>query len=46
MKKVESIAQLLQFQSDVRAKRKGFLTNFYYDEFKHGVWIKNGDFFV
>lgn len=45
MKKVESIAQLLQFQSDVRAKRKGFLTNFYYDEFKHGVWIKNGDFF-
>lgn len=45
MKIVESTAQLLQFQSEVRAKHKGFLTNFYYDEFKHGIWIQNGDFY-
>lgn len=45
MKKVESVEQLLSFSSDVRAKRNGFLTNFFLDQFKHKIWIKNGDLF-
>ena len=45
MKKVESIAQLQQFQSNVRAKHKRFLTNFYFDEFKHSIWIGKGSLY-
>lgn len=45
LKKVESIEQLLSFSSEVRSKRNGFLTNFFLDQFKHKIWIDNGDLF-
>lgn len=45
MKKVESIAQLMLLQSEVRDKRKGLLTNFYLDEFKHSIWIGKGSLY-
>lgn len=42
MERVESIEQIRQLIAEVRAKRKGFLTNFYLDEFKHSIWIGKG----
>lgn len=39
---VQSIEQIRTFSAEVRAKHKGFLTNFYLDEDKHGVWIEKG----
>ena len=42
MQKIQSIEQLRLLPSEVRAKRKGFLTNFYLDEAKHGLWIEKG----
>ena len=41
MTKLESIDQLYDIISAVKAERKGFLTNFYLDEFKHNIWIHN-----
>lgn len=45
MKKITSINQLRSFITEVRSTRKGFVTNFFLDEFKHGIWIDNGDLF-
>lgn len=45
MEQIQSIEQLRILQTEVREKRKGFLTNFYLDEFKHGIWISKGDLF-
>lgn len=45
MNLVESIEQIRQLISEVRDKRKGFITNFYLDEFKHNVWILNEDLY-
>ncbi|MCQ2285314.1 MAG: GNAT family N-acetyltransferase [Bacteroidales bacterium] len=45
MEQIQSIEQLRILQSEVREKKKGFLTNFYLDEFKHGIWISKGDLF-
>ena len=45
MKLIESTEQLRSFITAVRSKRKGFITNFFLDEFKHGVWISNGDLY-
>lgn len=42
MQQIQSIEQLRSFPSEVRAKRMGFLTNFYIDEAKHGLWIEKG----
>lgn len=42
MERVESIDKIRQLVAEVRAKRKGFLTNFYLDEFKHSIWIDKG----
>ena len=41
MEQVQNIGQLRMLLAEVRAKRKGFLTNFYLDEVKHGLWIRN-----
>lgn len=46
MQPVQSIEQLRTLSGEVRALRKGFLTNFYLDEAKHTVWIAKGDCFV
>lgn len=45
MQKIESIEQIRIIISGVREKRKGFLTNFYLDEFRHDIWIKKGVLF-
>lgn len=45
MERIQSIEHLRILQTEVREKRKGFLTNFYLDEFKHGIWIDKGDLF-
>lgn len=36
---VESIDQIRNLMASVREKRKGYITNFYLDEFKHGIWV-------
>ncbi len=45
MEKIDSIDKIRQLIAAVRAKRKGFLTNFYLDEEKHTVWIDKGVLF-
>lgn len=45
MRPVQSIDQLRSLSGEVRALRKGFLTNFYLDEVKHTIWIVKGDCF-
>lgn len=45
MDKLKGIEEIRRLVADVRNKRKGFITNFYLDEFKHNVWIQKGDFF-
>ena len=42
MERVRSIGQLRELMGAVRGLRKGFLTNFYLDEFKHFIWIGKG----
>lgn len=39
MEKIDSIDTIRQLVAEVRAKRKGFLTNFYLDVEKHSIWI-------
>ena len=43
MVKVESIEQLQQLSAEIRSLRRGFITNFYLDPVKHGLWIAKGD---
>lgn len=43
MENITSIEQVQTLISNIRNQRKGFLTNFYFDSFKHGIWISNGD---
>ncbi len=45
MNKVNSIEHIVELVSKIRNLKKGFLTNFYLDAFKHDVWIKNSDLF-
>lgn len=45
MQQVESFEQVQSLITEIRTLRKGFITNFYPDSFKHGVWIKNNDLF-
>ena len=42
MLQVQSIEHLRTLSAEVRAKRNGFLTNFYLDEAKHNWWIEKG----
>lgn len=44
MKTLQNIEQLKNLIATIRNIRKGFLTNFYLDVFKHQIWINNGDF--
>ena len=43
MEKVQSLGQLQQQLAEIRALRKGYLTNFFLDSVKHGLWIEKGD---
>ena len=42
MERIESIDKIRQLTTEVRAKRKGFVTNFYLEEFRHSIWIAKG----
>lgn len=42
MQQVRSVEELRTLPSEVRAKRQGFLTNFYFDDDKHSLWIEKG----
>ena len=46
MQKVISIEQLQQQSAEIRALRGGFLTNFFLEPVKHGLWIEKGDCYV
>lgn len=46
MERLESIEQLQQQSAEIRALRRGFLTNFFLDPVKHGTWIEKGDCYV
>lgn len=46
MERVHSIDQLQQQSAEIRALRKGFLTNFFLDPVKHGLWIEKGDCYI
>jgi len=46
MQPVQSIDQLRTLLGEVRALHKGYLTNFYFDELKHAIWITKGDCYV
>lgn len=46
MELVTSIEQLQTLPAEIRAKRKGFITNFYLDPEKNSVWIAKGDCFT
>lgn len=41
-----SIELLQQKSAEIRAMRQGFLTNFFLDIVKHGMWIARGDCFI
>ena len=45
MDKIVSIEQLQELIINIRNLRKGFLTNFYLDKFKHSIWIEKGALF-
>lgn len=44
METLKSIEQIQGLIVEIRNLRKGYLTNFYLDSFKHQVWINSGDF--
>lgn len=43
MQKVQSIEQLQQLPAEIRSLCRGFITNFFLDPAKHGLWIAKGD---
>lgn len=46
MERVESIEQLQQQSAEIRDLRRGFITNFFLDPVKHGMWIEKEDCYV
>jgi len=45
MDKILSYEQIQSFVSDIRSHRKGFVSNFFWDQNKHPYWIADGHFF-
>lgn len=43
MDRLQSIDQLRQLSAEIRSLHRGFLTNFFLDPVKHGLWIAKGD---
>lgn len=46
MQKVQSIEQLQHLSAEIRSLRRGFITNFFLDPIKHGLWIAKGDCYM
>lgn len=46
MEIVKTVEELQQKVSEIRSLRRGFITNFFLDPVKHGLWIAKGDCFV
>lgn len=46
MEQAQSIEQLQTLSAEIRAIKRGFITNFFLDPVKHGMWIKKGDCYV
>ena len=46
MDRVQSIEQLRQSSAEIRSLRRGFLTNFFIDSVKHGLWIAKRDCYI
>lgn len=44
MTRLQNIGQIQELIAEIRNLRKGYLTNFYLDNFKHQTWIEFGDF--
>lgn len=44
MHKIESYNQIRTLVGQIRSLRKGFVTNFYWDDNKHNYWIEEGCF--
>lgn len=45
MRRVESYEQIRSFMGQIRSLKKGFVTNFYWNENKHPHWIDKGELF-
>lgn len=43
MEQVQSLDQLRQLSAEIRSLHRGFLTNFFFDTVKHGLWIAKND---
>lgn len=43
MGSIKSIERLQQMSAEIRSLRRGFITNFFLDPVKHGLWIAKGD---
>ena len=43
MERVQTIEHLQQQSAEIRSLRRGFITNFFLDPMKHGLWITKGD---
>jgi len=43
MEIVKSVEQLQQLSAEIREQRHGFVTNFFLDPVKHGLWIEKKD---
>ena len=46
MEKVESVEQLQLQSAEIRTLRRGFITNFFFDPVKHGLWIEKGNCYI
>lgn len=46
MQTVKSFEELQQQVAEIRSLRMGFITNFFADPVKHGLWIEKGDCFT
>lgn len=46
MKQIQSIEAILDYIAKIRSQKNGFITNFYLNTLKHGIWIKHSDLFV
>lgn len=46
MEQVKSIEQLQKLSAEIRSLRRGYITNFFLDSEKHGLWIAKNDCYV
>ena len=42
MERIRSIDKIPESVSEIKSLRKGFITNFYLDNFKHTIWVQRG----